>query len=195
MRYYGVMLIILGLLSGCSNQTIKPMPTTPTTEVITVKAQQNKQLIEQFYQAFQQRNAEVMAASYANDAQFSDAVFIGLRGQQVGDMWRMLTEKAQNFSLVFDGVRADDNSGEAHWVATYTFSQTGNTVVNDIHARFTFKDGQIATHTDTFDLWRWSSQALGVKGRLLGWTPLVQNAIRKQAAKGLADYQAKRAGK
>jgi len=154
-----------------------------------MSAQQNQQLIEKFYQAFQQRNAEVMAASYTDDAQFSDAAFIGLRGQQVGDMWRMLTEKAQNFSLVFDGVQADDHSGEAHWVATYTFSQTGNTVVNDIHARFTFRDGKIATHTDTFDLWRWSSQALGLKGRLLGWTPLVQNAIRKQAAKGLADYQ------
>ncbi len=155
----------------------------------------NAKLIDTFYTAFQQRNAEVMAACYADDAQFSDAVFKGLRGQQVGDMWRMLTEKAQNFSLVFDGVRADENSGEAHWVATYTFSQTGNTVVNDIRARFTFKDGKIATHTDTFNLWRWSAQALGFKGRLLGWTPLVQNAIRQQAAKGLADYQAKRARK
>jgi hypothetical protein len=74
-------------------------------------------------------------------------------------------------------------------VATYTFSQTGNTVVNDIRARFTFRDGKIVSHTDTFDLWRWSSQALGFKGKLLGWTPLVQNAIRKQARKGLADYR------
>ena len=149
----------------------------------------NAHLLESFYQAFQQRDAEIMAACYAPDAQFSDAVFIGLQGSEVGDMWRMLTAKAKNFSLVFDGIKADEQSGEAHWVATYTFSQTGNTVVNDIRARFTFRDGKIVSHTDSFDLWRWSSQALGFKGKLLGWTPIVQNAIRKQARKGLADYR------
>jgi ketosteroid isomerase-like protein len=149
----------------------------------------NARLLETFYKAFQQRDAEVMAACYVADAQFSDAVFIGLRGNEVGDMWRMLSARAKDFSLVFDGIRADEKGGEAHWIATYTFSQTGNTVVNDIRARFTFRDGKIATHVDTFSLWRWSSQALGAKGRLLGWTPLVQNVIRKQASKGLADYR------
>lgn len=149
----------------------------------------NAQLLETFYKAFQQRNAEVMAACYLPDAEFSDAVFIGLRGQEIGDMWRMLTARAQDFSLEFDGIRADEQGGEAHWIATYTFSQTGNTVVNDIRARFTFRDGKIASHKDTFSLWCWSTQALGVKGRLLGWTPLVQNAIRKQARKGLAAYR------
>jgi ketosteroid isomerase-like protein len=149
----------------------------------------NAQLLQDFYQAFQQRDAETMAACYSPDVQFSDAVFIGLQGSEVGDMWRMLTAKAKNFSLVFDGIKADEQSGEAHWVATYTFSQTGNTVVNDIRARFIFRDGKIISHTDSFDLWRWSSQALGLKGKLLGWTPLVQNAIRKQARKGLADYR------
>jgi hypothetical protein len=33
--------------------------------------------------------------------------------------------------------------------------------------------------------------ALGAKGRLLGWTPFVQNAIRSQAAKSLSAYMAK----
>ncbi len=149
----------------------------------------NAQLLDTFYKAFQQRNAEVMAACYLPDAQFSDAVFIGLQGNEIGDMWRMLASRAQSFSLVFDGIRADDQRGEAHWVATYTFSKTGNTVINDIRAHFTFRDGKIASHVDTFSLWRWSTQALGLKGRLLGWTPLVQNVIRQQAKKGLADYR------
>ncbi|PKL96597.1 MAG: DUF4440 domain-containing protein, partial [Gammaproteobacteria bacterium HGW-Gammaproteobacteria-7] len=34
--------------------------------------------------------------------------------------------------------------------------------------------------------------ALGSKGRLLGWLPPVQNAIRQQAAKGLAAFQKNR---
>ncbi len=72
------------------------------------------------------------------------------------------------------------------------FSQTGNTVVNHIEADFRFRDGKIVEHNDHFDLWRWARQALGMKGVLLGWAPPVQNAIRKQAAKGLAAYRAGR---
>jgi ketosteroid isomerase-like protein len=150
----------------------------------------NAQLVKRFYQAFQQLDAETMAACYADDVRFSDPAFTNLQGQEAADMWRMLTSRAQNFSLVFDGIEADDNQGKAHWVATYLFSQTGNTVVNDIQARFTFKDGKIVTHTDSFDLWKWSGQALGFKGKLLGWAPFVHKAIRQQAAKGLAQFRA-----
>ena len=107
-------------------------------------------------------------------------------------MWRMLTTRAKDFSLVFDQVRSDDTGGSAHWVATYLFSATGNTVVNDIQARFVFRDGKICEHHDHFDLWRWSRQALGAKGLLLGWTPLVKNAVRAQANKGLKAFQSGR---
>ncbi|MES2072960.1 MAG: nuclear transport factor 2 family protein [Pseudomonadota bacterium] len=151
----------------------------------------NARLIETFYQAFQKLDAESMAACYAPEVQFSDPVFPALHGREAGDMWRMLTTKAQNFSLVFDGIEADDKQGRAHWVATYTFSQTGNTVVNDIQARFEFRDGKIVRHVDSFDLWKWARQALGLKGLLLGWTPLVRNAVQAQAAKGLAIYRSK----
>jgi ketosteroid isomerase-like protein len=152
----------------------------------------NAQLIHTFYTAFQQLDAQKMAACYASDVHFSDAVFSNLQGQEAGDMWRMLTSRAQNFSLVFDGITANDHEGQAHWVATYLFSQTGNTVVNDIQAHFTFENGKIVTHTDSFNLWKWAGQALGFKGKLLGWTPFVQKAIRQQAAKGLAQFRAQK---
>lgn len=152
----------------------------------------NAELIKTFYEAFQKLDAETMARCYAADVVFSDPVFPILRGQEASDMWRMLSSKAQNFSLMFDGVDADDRQGKAHWVATYTFSQTGNTVVNDIHASFEFRDGKIVRHTDRFDLWKWARQALGLKGVLLGWTPMVRNAIQAQAAKALAIFRAKR---
>ncbi|MFZ6645770.1 nuclear transport factor 2 family protein [Undibacterium sp. TJN25] len=150
----------------------------------------NAAVINTFYQAFQKLDADAMAACYAPDVVFTDPVFPELRGDQAGDMWRMLTTRAKDFSLVFDGVDADDQQGRAHWVATYIFSQTGNTVVNDIHARFEFRDGKIVRHIDSFDVWKWSRQALGLKGLLLGWTPLVSNAVQAQAAKGLTLYRA-----
>ena len=152
----------------------------------------NRALITTFYQAFQRLDAEAMAACYSDDVLFSDPAFGELRGRDAGDMWRMLTTRAKDFSLTFDGVQADERTGSAHWVATYLFSQTGNTVVNDIQARFVFRDGKICEHHDSFSLWRWSRQALGFKGLLLGWTPLVGNAVRGQALKGLKAFQAGR---
>jgi len=155
-------------------------------------SQDHQALITRFYQAFQQLDAQAMAACYTDDVLFSDPVFGELRGQSAADMWRMLTSRAKDFSLTFDQVQADGQRGSAHWVATYVFSQTGATVVNDIQARFVFRDGKICEHHDHFDLWRWSRQALGTKGLLLGWTPLVKNAIRAQARKGLKAFQASR---
>jgi ketosteroid isomerase-like protein len=150
----------------------------------------NAELITRFYEAFARLDGAAMAACYAPDATFSDPVFPDLRGPRVGGMWRMLTANAREFSLVFDGVEADDSQGRAHWVATYTFSGTGRRVVNDIQARFTFRDGQIATHKDSFDLWKWTRQALGPVGWVAGWTPMVQGKVRSQADRGLTKFLA-----
>ncbi|ROQ49744.1 nuclear transport factor 2 family protein [Pseudomonas putida] len=152
----------------------------------------NIALITRFYQAFQRLDAEAMAACYSPEVVFSDPAFGTLRGKDAADMWRMLASRAKDFSLTFDSVRADERSATAHWVATYLFSQTGRVVVNDIQARFVIRDGLIVEHHDHFDLWRWARQALGTKGLLLGWTPLVQGKIRQQAAKGLRAFQAGR---
>jgi hypothetical protein len=77
----------------------------------------------------------------------------------------------------------------AHWDAHYTFSATGRAVHNAIDAQFTLRDGLIVRHVDRFDFWRWSRQALGVPGWLLGWTPLLKAKVRAQAAKGLAAFR------
>ncbi|WP_369958845.1 nuclear transport factor 2 family protein [Pseudomonas benzenivorans] len=152
----------------------------------------NAELISRFYRAFQQLDAETMATCYAEDVRFGDPVFEDLRGAAAADMWRMLTARAQDFSLTFDRVQADDRQGSARWVARYRFGQTGRRVVNPIEAHFLFRDGKIIEHHDSFDLWRWSRQALGLKGWVLGWAPPVQQAIRRQALKGLAQFRATR---
>ena len=149
----------------------------------------NEATIRRFYEAFQRRDAATMAACYGPDVQFSDPVFPDLRGPQAGLMWKMLCERGKDLRLEFRDVRADDATGSAHWEAWYTFSATGRKVHNVIDASFEFRDGRIVRHADRFDLYRWSRQALGPAGLLLGWTPLLQNKVRAMAAKGLADYQ------
>ena len=151
----------------------------------------NAALIERFYEAFQRRDAETMASCYAPNVVFSDPVFGELHGDEVRDMWRMLVSRAQEFTLTYGDVIADQNGGSARWIASYLFTQTGNKVVNRIEAQFVFRDGLIVEHRDRFDLWRWAAQALGAKGALLGWTPFVRNAIRSQAKRGLTAWRAK----
>jgi ketosteroid isomerase-like protein len=153
----------------------------------------NAKLIERFYTCFQKKDAEGMAACYHPDVVFSDPVFTELHGDRAGAMWRMLAARAKSLEVTFRDVTADDTRGSAHWEAVYPFSQTGRRVHNVIDASFLFKDGKIIRHEDRFDLWRWAGMALGVKGRLLGWLPPVQGAIRKKAADGLDEFVAARA--
>jgi len=148
----------------------------------------NHALLHKFYSSFQKRDAAGMAECYHADADFSDPVFTALAGQKVKHMWGMLCERGKDLTLEFRVLGADDSRGAVHWEAHYTFSATGRKVINVIDAEFEFSNGTILHHRDRFDLWRWSRMALGVKGILLGWLPLVQNAIRARAARGLADY-------
>ncbi len=145
----------------------------------------NAALISRFYEAFGRRDHAAMAASYAPDATFSDPVFRDLRGDEVPAMWRMLCERGTDLEISYGGVTAEGDRGAAHWDADYTFSATGRRVHNAIDASFRFRDGLIAEHVDSFDLWAWTRQALGPVGLVLGWSPPVQGKVRSQARENL----------
>ena len=148
----------------------------------------NAELITRFYAAFQRLDYGTMKACYHRDAVFSDPVFPALRGPQVGAMWHMLCTAAQDFSLTFGDVTADEGSGSANWLANYKFSRTGRAVCNRIRADFEFRDGLIFRHRDTFSLHRWMGMALGPVGMLLGWLPPMQAKVRATASAGLAKF-------
>ena len=154
---------------------------------------QNQQLIEEFYAGFAEGHAKTMASCYHKDIQFQDPAFGKLEGQDVLDMWEMLIAKSKgNLKIEFSDVMADELSGSAKWVATYNFSKTNRNVVNAIQASFVFKDGLIIKHTDEFDIWKWSKQALGLPDYLLGWTGFLQQKIQKNAIHSLRYYQTKK---
>jgi ketosteroid isomerase-like protein len=150
----------------------------------------NGDLIRRFYAAFGARDGDTMAAMYAPDARFSDPVFVDLRGEEPGAMWRMLTGRADDLEIELVEHDAEGDRGSARWLATYTFTQTGRPVRNDVRARFEFSNGLIAVHRDDFDFHAWSRQALGLPGALLGWTPLLRAAVRRRARAGLDEFLA-----
>ncbi len=153
----------------------------------------NAELIRRFYAAFAERDGSAMAELYAPDAHFSDPVFVDLRGEEPGAMWRMLTGRADDLKVELVEHDADGDRGSARWVAHYTFTQTGRPVENHVRASFRFADGLIAEHRDEFDFHRWSRQALGTPGLLLGWTPILRAAVRRRARAGLDEFLAEEA--
>ena len=130
-----------------------------------------------------------MAACYADDVLFSDPAFGTLQGDDAKNMWRMLIRNAKdNLKITVTDIEAGEMTGSANWIAEYNFSKTGRPVVNRIHARFEFRDGKIIRHIDDFDLWKWSRQALGWTGILLGWSPWMKMKIQKSTHRSLQEY-------
>lgn len=148
----------------------------------------NEDLIRRFYTAFQNKDFVTMQDSYHPAAHFSDPVFTSLDCEGVRAMWQMLVTAGKDLKISFRDAKADDKTGSCHWEAWYTFSRTGRKVHNIIEATFEFKDGLITRHKDQFDFWRWSRQALGTPGLLLGWTPVLQQKIQSTAADGLRKF-------
>jgi ketosteroid isomerase-like protein len=153
----------------------------------------NKAIIENFYKAFANGDAESMVNSYHSDIEFEDPAFGRLQGNKAKNMWRMLINNNKTgIKITCSDMQADEKTGSANWVAEYIFSQTGRPVINRIAAKFEFKDGKIIKHTDHFDMWAWSKQALGWKGYLLGWSGFMKGKIQAQTNSLLRKYEEKK---
>jgi len=148
----------------------------------------HRQLIINFYTAFQQRNWKAMSECYHENVTFYDPAFRHLKSKEARAMWQMLCINAKEFELSFSEIKVDGNRGSCLWLASYSFSKTGRRVNNRIQASFTFKDGFIFKHHDQFDLWLWSRMALGLSGLLLGWAPFFKDKIHQNAYNSLKKF-------
>ncbi len=149
----------------------------------------NQTTLERLHAAFAVRNGKAMATCYHPDACFRDPVF-DLRGEEIGAMWQMLCTRSSDLRIESSGLKIEGDSGCADWQAWYPFSTTGRRVHNIVHSEYTFSDGLIIRQVDAFPFWRWSRQALGPAGLLLGWTPLLRNKVRATAREALRRYMA-----
>ncbi len=74
-------------------------------------SERNRETIRRFYEAFGAGDGEAMAACYAPDVHFSDPVFPDLNGDEAGDMWRMLTARAEDLEIELASHDADETTG------------------------------------------------------------------------------------
>lgn len=155
-------------------------------------------LLKRFYAAFATLDARTMQSCYAPHAQFEDPLFSLQGSEQIGAMWQMVCQTIRNGGQAVwrletrDLEAAGGERGSAHWEARYRSGAAGRMVRNAVDAQFTFEDGLIAAHTETYDFWRWSRQALGPTGLVMGWTPLLRSQVRRQAQGKLERFLAHR---
>lgn len=157
-----------------------------------MKTHPNYAILDGFYDAFSRKDHETMRTYYAPEATFEDPAFKLDSGARAADMWEMLCKRGADLGLDYEVLSVDDDGGQVKWDAHYTFSQTGNKVHNIIVATIKLRDGKIVEHRDDFDFWRWSSQALGLPGKVLGWSGFLRDKVRQKAGKQLELYVAKR---
>jgi hypothetical protein len=143
---------------------------------------------QRFYDAFMVRDWYTMGLLYAEHATFSDPVFPLLNAKGTRLMWRMLLSRAEDLGVEVDILEDSPSRARVNWVAHYTFTATGRPVSNRIATEMQISANKIVRQQDTFSMWRWSQQALGMKGLLLGWTPLVRNKVQKAAAESLTRF-------
>ncbi|MGY2896067.1 nuclear transport factor 2 family protein [Deinococcus sp. UYEF24] len=142
-----------------------------------------------FYDAFSRHDAEGMVRLYHPQATFHDAVFGTLTAAQTTAMWRMLLGRSADMTVSSVLLGTEGQTARVRWDAHYKFSSTGRPVHNVVYARLTVQDGLIIRHTDRFNFWVWSRQALGLPGLLLGWTPMLHRRISETALAGLKASQ------
>lgn len=149
----------------------------------------NEELINKFYTAFGNKDYTTMNSCYSDDIIFFDPVFGLLNGDEPKKMWEMLCKRSTDLNISYGNIiKLDDEYCTCDWVATYTFTKTGKKVINKIRANMKFADGKIIEHSDAFSLHRWSAQALGFSGWLLGWNRFFQQKIKNSARKSLMQY-------
>ena len=145
-------------------------------------------VVTRFYTAFAARDARAMGACYADDACFSDPAFGDLDAIQARAMWQMLLGRSTGLRITFTVLQEDARAGACEWHAHYTFTCTGRMVRNSILSEFVLRDGLIVEQCDHFDFWRWSRQALGMPGWLLGWSPWLRNKVSRTASAALRKF-------
>jgi ketosteroid isomerase-like protein len=145
-------------------------------------------VVHRFYRAFGGRDWRTMGLLYADDARFSDPAFPDLNAREVRAMWRMLVTRGTDLRIEYEIEREGADAAQVHWIAHYTFGQTGRKVTNDIRASMVLRDGLIRSHTDVFNFHRWTAQALGPVGLLLGWLPSFQRKVQAKADAGLRQF-------
>ena len=150
--------------------------------------------IVDFYAAFKRLDPAAMRAAYAPGACFSNPLFQLQGTEEIGALWAMVCaaidrKRVDQWRLEVSEVEATAHCGRARCQPHWRIRASGRVVQGVTDAEFSFdRDGRILSHVERFSFWHWSRQALGLRGALLGWTPLWRDRVGAWARQSLRGY-------
>lgn len=148
------------------------------------------QLLQTFFTAFAKKDLNTMLDCYHENVIYDDVGFGKQKGENAKTVWRFLIKKVDaNAQITFSNIQVSKDKGQANWVTKYTFNQ--QKITNKITSTFYFQDGKIIYHKDNYSLWKWSQQAYGFIGYLIGWSPIFHWLVRWQMQRILQHYNDK----
>lgn len=147
------------------------------------------QIADNFYTAFSNHNSSEMIKLYHDDVIFTDPAFGMLQGIRAKKMWEMLLANSKSdLNIQYEILDSSNEHATVSWIAKYKFGSQKRLVENHVIASLKVKQGKIVEHHDTFNIWKWSSQALGLSGRLLGWTGFMKKKVQQKTNRALDIY-------
>ncbi len=138
-----------------------------------------KDVVTQFYAAFEKGDTATLARLYHPAVKFQDAMFSYEDRAGTMKMWtKILADPSTKIRFTMDSVDGKQVTG--HWVADYKI--LGRPVHNEIKTTMTVENGLITSHKDDFSWNKWAPQALplGHLATLPGIKQLVQMVIRSR---------------
>jgi|GEM_PF-68662 len=149
------------------------------------------QVVQKYFEAFQQGDWKTMSKSYAPDATFQDPIFPkGLKGNQIGAAWGDITQNIKP-KITFSDIKVDGDTVTAKWNAKYQLDLPlfgKNAIDNDITATFKIKDGKIVDHKEHFDLNEYMREATGMGPFSFLMRPVVRPRLRSGALENMNTF-------
>lgn len=150
--------------------------------------------IVDFYAAFKRLDPAAMQAAYAPGARFSNPLFQLQGPEEIGALWALVCDaigrrRLDQWRLDVSEIEATAQRGRARCQPHWRIRASGRVVQGVSDAEFSFdQHGRILSHTERFSFWHWSCQALGLRGALLGWTPLWRDRVGAWTRQSLRHY-------
>lgn len=136
-------------------------------------------VVNRFFESYQRSDWQSMARCYHDKASFSDPIYPDLREENIVYLWFSRLSKHQSIDLQYRVVFADERKAQVEWTAISPFN--GKAVKIEGLSTFALWDETIVRHVDEFSFVKWSRQAQGLKGWLLGGSRFYQARVQRSA--------------
>lgn len=158
------------------------------TEVMLALQPPSYRVAHSYFDHLQDRNAAGAVELCHPDLHYFDPILGDLHGREALARWPIFFAQPHEPSLHFFDITAKDDTVHVRYFLHYTDAETGRKIDHGISAELTIRDNRITHHKDTFDIWRFATMKLGMRGRLLGFLPSTADALRKKARAELDAY-------